>query len=99
MSFISKFLNLLLVEVECAKKGVIENIQSQKEYSANSRIHSLCPTRWTIRTGAIQAILNNYESLLMTMDATSYGNDDCSRRADDVLAIMASYFGLIKLLF
>ena len=50
-----------------------------------------------VRTGDVQAILNNYESLQKTMDAASYRTDDCSRRAGGNLAMMdkfSIYFGL-----
>ena len=29
--------------------------------------HLLCPTRWTVRTKAISAVLNNYEALYSTL--------------------------------
>lgn len=47
--------------------------------------------------GSIQAILNNYESLRETFELSSKGSDDCSRRANGVLALMdrfSTYFGV-----
>ena len=34
----------------------------------------LCPTRWTVRAGAIKAIFDNYEMLLSTLEET--GRDE-----------------------
>ena len=45
----------------------------------------------------MQAIINNCEALQMTMETSSHGTDDCSRRAAGVLALMdkfSTYFGL-----
>ena len=50
-----------------------------------------------MRTGAIQAILVNYEALYPTMEASSHGTDDCSRRGNGVLAVMdrfSMFFGV-----
>ena len=77
-------------------QAFFENIKTQQD-SQTSSIHSLCPTRWTVRTGAMQAIVANYEVLHETMEKSSHGTDDCSRRAGGVLALMerfSTYFGL-----
>ena len=45
----------------------------------------------------MQAIAANYEVLHETMEKSSHGTDDCSRRAGGVLALMerfSTYFGL-----
>ena len=45
----------------------------------------------------MQAIINNYEALHLTIWTSSHGTDDCSRRAAGVLALMdkfSTYFGL-----
>ncbi len=43
------------------------------------------------RTGAMQSILNNYESLQETMETASHGSDDCSRRASGIFALMEKF--------
>ena len=63
-------------------------------YYSNSSIRSLCPTHWTVCTGAMQAIVGNYEILQSTMEVASHGTDDC---AGGVIAIMdkfSTYIGL-----
>ena len=50
-----------------------------------------------VRTGAIKAIVDNYETLQLTMEECSHGSDDCSRRCSGMIALMETfhtYFGL-----
>jgi hypothetical protein len=45
----------------------------------------------------MQALVNNYEVLKETMEVASHGTDDCSRRANGMLALMdrfSTFFGL-----
>jgi len=75
----------------------LENIQKQQKHSSTSGIRTLCPTRWTVRTGAMQAIVTNYEALRETMEVASQGTDECARRANGMLALMnpfSIFFGL-----
>ena len=71
-----------LIKLSPKRECVLENVQRQQESSGGSKIKSLCPTRWTARTGAMQAIINNYVALRETMEISSHGMDDCSRRAN-----------------
>ena len=76
---------------------VKETVQRQHESNHGSRIKSLCPTRWTTRTGAMQAKINHYEVLKEKMEISPHGMDDCSRRANGMLLLMdkfSTYFGL-----
>lgn len=75
----------------------LENIQKQQEHSSTSGIRTLCPTRWTVGTGAMQAIVTNYETLRETMEVASQGTDECARQANGMLALMdpfSIFFGL-----
>ena len=51
-----------LIKLSPKRQVVFETIQAQQD-SPKSSIRSLCPTRWTVRTGAMQAIVTNYENL------------------------------------
>lgn len=43
----------------------------------------LCPTRWTVRTGAINAVLQNYSALLQALQSIGeISYDDYGRRAN-----------------
>ena len=61
-------------------------------------IKPLCPTRWTVRTGAIDAVLKNYEALISTMQQVNQEqHDEYGQRAGGILAQLekfATYFGL-----
>ena len=86
-----------LIKLSPKRECVLENVQRQQESSGGSKIKSLCPTRWTARTGAMQAIINNYVALRETMEISSHGMDDCSRRANGLLSLMdrfSTYFGM-----
>ena len=85
--------------IKMSPKGevILKNVQRQQELNCGSKIKSLCPTRWTAQTVAIQAIINNYVALRETMEISSHGMDDCSRRANGMLSLMdkfSTYFGL-----
>ena len=67
--------------------------------AVNVGIQTFCPTRWTVRTGAMQAKLHiiNYKTLEMTMEEASRGTDDGTRRVSGVAALMekfSAFFGL-----
>ena len=86
-----------LIKYSPKHQVTFEGIQKQQDYPSNSGIRTLCPTRWTVRTGAMQAIITNYEALRETMEVASQGTDDCSRRTNGMLALMdcfSTYFGL-----
>ena len=75
---------------------LFESIQKQKGSQVH-RIRTLCPTRWTVRTAAMQALITNCKTLEYTMQEASDGSDDCSRRASGVAALMEkfqTFFGL-----
>ena len=85
-----------LIKLSPKWQVLFENIQKQED-SRTTGIRTLCPTRWTLRTGAMQAIVTNYETLQETMEVASHGTDDCSRRTNGVLALMdkfSTYYGL-----
>lgn len=87
-----------LIKLSPKRQVTLEAVQIQQDSSSTtSGIRSLCPTRWTVRTGAMEAIIRNYEALQETMEISSHGTDDCSRRANGMIALMdrfSTYFGL-----
>ena len=86
-----------LIKYSPKRQVILETVKNQQELSSTAGIRTLCPTRWTVRTGALQAILNNYESLRETFEISSKGSDECARRANGVLALMdrfSTYFGV-----
>ena len=61
-------------------------------------LRPLCPTRWTVRTSAIDAVLKNYPTLLETLETiNTESHDDYGRRAGGVLSLLQrfdTFFGL-----
>ena len=57
-----------------------------------SSLRPLCPTRWTIRTGAIDAVLRNYAALVDTLGKISdETHDDYGRRAGGILTVLERF--------
>ena len=86
-----------LIKYSPKRQSIFETIISQQNSLSTAGIRTLCPTRWTMRSGAMQAIISNYEELQDKMKASSHGSDDCSRRANGIMALMerfSTYFGL-----
>lgn len=85
-----------LIKLSPKRQVLFESIQ-KREGSQVHGIKTLCPTRWTVRTAAMQALITNYRTLEYTMQEASVGSDDCSRRASGVAALMEkfqTFFGL-----
>ena len=61
-------------------------------------LRPLCPTRWTVRTGAINAVLKNYPTLLQALQTTADTcYNDYGRRANSIFTQLHkfdTYFGL-----
>jgi len=61
-------------------------------------LRPLCPTRWTVRTGAFNAVLKNYAAILQALQEISeQSHDDYGRRANGLLSQLERfdvYFGL-----
>ena len=45
----------------------------------------MCPTRWIVRTGAIRALLNQYQSVLLFLEEMASGKSDSASRANGLL--------------
>ena len=78
--------------------SVFENPELCDHPSIGPNIKPLCPTRWTARTGAIEAVLKNYSILQDTStEVNSTQHDDNGRAAGGVASLMESfqsYWGL-----
>ena len=59
-------------------------------------LRTLCPTRWTVRSGSIGSILHNYELLQKALYEIQQGHDEYAAKAHGMLTRMESfdiYFG------
>lgn len=63
-----------------------------------SSLRPLCPTRWTVRTGAIAAILKNYLLIQQTLEEiVEESSGDASSKASGLICLMdkfSTFFGL-----
>lgn len=84
-----------LIKLSPKRQVLFENIQKQQECGKTTGIRTLCPTRWTVRTGALKTIVTNYATL---QEVASNGSDDCSRRANGVLDKFVIFYGLSLLI-
>ena len=71
----------------------------QKEHSPSSpKLKPLCSTRWTCRTGTVNAVFTNYNTLLVALDEINETcKDEYGRKAGGFLSLMekfSTFFGL-----
>lgn len=61
-------------------------------------LRTLCPTRWTVRTGALKSGIDSYSVLATVMEEFSEeSHDECVGNAGDILAMLEklnTFFGL-----
>lgn len=55
-------------------------------YEKFHKLRPLCPTRWTVRAKAIQHVLDQYESILVSLEEMASLNGDAATRASGLLA-------------
>ena len=65
-----------LIRFSPKRLSLFESMQSQLSYSSlSSSLKPHCPTSWTVRTGAINAVLANYEVLCDALCKIHAGRD------------------------
>ena len=60
-------------------------------------IRPMCLTRWTVRSRALDSLIQNYLTLYETFEEVSKGSDEYARRAAGLLALMpkfSTFFGV-----
>ena len=86
-----------LIKFSPKRTTIFNTIKSQLSPEAQN-LKLLCPTRWTVCTGAITAILDNYEVLLSTLDEVhSSGREEYAIKAGGFvrqLHLFSTFFGL-----
>ena len=68
------------------KRTIIFRQYKQDLSLTGTGLRPLCPTRLTVRTEAINAVLLNYPALMESPSQISQCSDDYSRRAGGILA-------------
>ena len=64
-----------LIRFSPKRLNLFETLQSQVSPSAPT-LKPLCPTRWTVRTVAIDAVLKNYLLLQDALELIQQGTDE-----------------------
>ena len=85
-----------LIRFSPKRSSLFTALQAQVSPSAPT-LKPLCPTRWTVRTKAIEAVLANYKLLLDALEAIQEGKDEYAMKANGFLNSMlkfSTYFGL-----
>ena len=85
------------IELSPKRSHLFSTLQQQLSPNGLS-IKMLCPTQWTVRTGALEAIIENYKVLLETMlDVQNSGKDEYAMKAAGFLQSLdkfSTYYGL-----
>ena len=86
-----------LIKFSPKRCTLFSNVQKELGVCSLS-LKPLCPTRWTVRTAAISAVLSNYSTLLAALEQiNAETHDDYGRKAGGYLAQMdkfSTFFGL-----
>jgi len=53
------------------RTAVFETVLANMNQDPKSRLTPLCPTRWTVRSRAIRAVLQNYEAIMQALEELS----------------------------
>ena len=87
----------LVIEISPKRPSLFAMLQVQLSPGSKS-LKPLCPTRWTVRTSAISAVLSNYTVLCTALaKINAVTHDDYGQKAGGLLALMdkfCNYFGL-----
>lgn len=65
-------------------KSIFQDI-AKAEIGPAQSIRPLCPTRWTVCTGAIRSLLNQYQPVLLALEEMASGKSDSASRANGLL--------------
>lgn len=80
-----------LIQYSPKRSTLFSNLQRQLT-SGSKTLKPLCPTRWTVRTSAISAVLSNYSVLCVALEKINVEtSDDYGRKAGGFLAIMEKF--------
>ena len=85
-----------LIQYSPKRSGIFEQCKHDLAIPG-SGLRPLCPTRWTVRTVAIDSVLRNYLALMDALESIGReSHDDYGRRANGILSLQRfdTYFGL-----
>ena len=54
-------------------------------------LRSICPTRWTVRNGSTNSVLQNYTNPIATLETIKKGSDKYATKGNGLLTQMESF--------
>ena len=86
-----------LIRASPKRLALFKNLKAEMNLQTTG-IKPPCPTRWTVRTGALDAIIKNYEVIYTELDIVGKdSNDESSNKSSGLKALMekfSTFFGL-----
>ena len=86
-----------LIRASPKRLALFKNLKAEMNLQTTG-IKPLCPTRWTVRTGALDTIIKNYEVIYIELDIVGKdSNDESSNTSSGLKALMekfSTFFGL-----
>ena len=80
-----------LIRFSPKRYSLFQTLKSQMPPETNS-LRPLCPTRWTVQTGAIGAILSNYSTLCAVLEeVNNTGRDEYAMKAEGFLRMLQKF--------
>ena len=73
--------NIGVLSSQSGKFALILQNAAASTYDKAVRLRPLCPTRWTVRGKAINAVLKHYEEIIQALEEMSANNGDAAARA------------------
>ena len=88
----------VLISASPKRLALFKRLQAEMNQSSTPKLKPLCPTRWTVPTGALDAVLKNYQVICRDLETlSSESNGEAARKASGTLALLnkfSTYFGL-----
>ena len=95
------FLYEIIQLIKCSPKRLtlFNSIRAEVSLGGENTplLRSICPTRWTVRSGSIDSILKNYNNLIATLEDVQLGSDEYASKGSGLLTQMETFeifFGL-----
>lgn len=73
------------------RTAILESVLADMNQNPKSRLHPLCPTRWTVRAWALNAVISNYKAVMEALDELSEEAGPTGAKADGLLQKMKTF--------
>jgi Domain of unknown function (DUF4371)/hAT family C-terminal dimerisation region len=73
------------------RTAIMEAVLADMNQNAKSRLLPLCPTRWTVRTRALKAVLTNYLAVMESLDQMSDAAGPAGSKAQGLMDKMKTF--------